>query len=140
MVVVAISEDEEIIVKPNAVLEIQLDRMVKDYAPKSDDPFDEIFGANNKKLGLNEIINAIENAKYDDNIKGISIFQIIQKKDKTIDFIYVPEQDFIVDEMFILKGLKQRLGNLPINIIKKSQILRDKNIGKIRVIKNEIQV
>ena len=73
MVVVAISEDEEIIVKPNAVLEIQLDRMVKDYAPKSDDPFDEIFGANNKKLGLNEIINAIENAKYDDNIKGISI-------------------------------------------------------------------
>lgn len=73
MVVVAISEDEEIIVKPNAVLEIQLDRIVKDYAPKSDDPFDEIFGANNKKLGLNEIINAIENAKYDDNIKGISI-------------------------------------------------------------------
>jgi len=76
----------------------------------------------------------------DKNIKGISIFQIIQKKDKTIDFIYVPEQDLIVDEMFILKGLKQRLGNLTINIIKKSQILRDKNIGKIRVIKNEIQV
>lgn len=76
----------------------------------------------------------------DKNIKGISIFQIIQKKDKTIDFIYVPEQDFIVDEIFILKGLKQRLGNLPINIIKKSQILRDKNIGKIRVIKNEIQI
>ena len=47
--------------------------MVKDYAPKSDDPFDEIFGFNDEKIGLNEIMNAIENAKYDDNIEGISI-------------------------------------------------------------------
>lgn len=76
MVVVAISEDEEIIVKQNSVLEIKLDKRVKDYAPKSDDPFDEIFGVNQKKLGLNEILNAIENAKYDDNIKGISINSI----------------------------------------------------------------
>ncbi len=76
MVVVAISEDEEIIVKQNSVLEIQLDKRVKDYAPKSDDPFDEILGINEKKLGLNEILNAIENAKYDDNIKGISINSI----------------------------------------------------------------
>jgi protease-4 len=73
MLVVALSEDEEITVKENSVLEIKLDKLVKDYAPKSDDPFDEILGANDKKLGLNEIINAIENAKYDDNIKGISI-------------------------------------------------------------------
>ncbi|RXP58638.1 signal peptide peptidase SppA [Lutibacter sp. HS1-25] len=73
VVVFAMSEDEEIVVKENTVLEIKLDKTVKDYAPKSDDPFDEIFGTNNKKMGLNEIINAIENAKYDDNIKGISI-------------------------------------------------------------------
>ncbi|WP_445725572.1 signal peptide peptidase SppA [Flavobacterium sp.] len=73
VVVFAMSDDEEIVVKENTVLEIKLDKTVKDYAPKSDDPFDEIFGANNKKLGLNEIINAIENAKYDDNIKGVSI-------------------------------------------------------------------
>ncbi|MBG7628888.1 MAG: signal peptide peptidase SppA [Bacteroidetes bacterium] len=73
MVVAAIGDDEKIIVKSNSVLEIKLDKLVKDYAPKSDDPFDEIFGANNKKMGLNEIINAIENAKYDSNIKGISI-------------------------------------------------------------------
>jgi len=73
MVVMSIGDDEKIIVKNNSVLEIKLDKIVKDYAPKSDDPLDEIIGTNNKKLGLNEIINAIENAKYDTNIKGISI-------------------------------------------------------------------
>lgn len=73
LIIAAIGGDDEVTVKSNSVLVIKLDKMVKDYAPKSDDPFDEIFGANNKKLGLNEIINAIENAKYDANIKGISI-------------------------------------------------------------------
>jgi len=72
-IIVIIGSDEEITVKNNSVLEIKLDKIIKDYAPKSEDPFDEIFGINNKKLGLNEIINAIDNAKYDDNIKGISI-------------------------------------------------------------------
>lgn len=73
LVIVALSEDEEIAVKENSVLVIKLDKNVKDYAPKSEDPFDEIFGANNKRMGLNDILNAIENAKYDANIKGISI-------------------------------------------------------------------
>lgn len=73
LVIVAISDDEKITVKEKSVLVIKLDKTVKDYAPKSEDPFDEIFGANNKKMGLNEILNAIENAKYDANIKGISI-------------------------------------------------------------------
>ena len=73
LVIVALSEDEEVTVKENTVLVIKLDKNVKDYAPKSEDPFDEIFGANNKRMGLNDILNAIENAKYDTNIKGISI-------------------------------------------------------------------
>ena len=73
LVAVALSDEEEITVKNNSVLEIRLDKIIKDYAPKSDDPFDEIFGVNNKKLGFNEIMNAIDNAIYDDNIKGISI-------------------------------------------------------------------
>jgi len=73
LLIAAFGSDEEVTVKSNSVLEIKLDRVVKDYAPKSEDPFDEIFGNNNKKLGLNEIINAIDNAKYDANIKGISI-------------------------------------------------------------------
>jgi protease-4 len=73
LIAVALSEDEEITVKKNSVLVIKLDKTVKDYAPKSEDPFEEFLGGNNKRMGLNAILNAIENAKYDDNIKGISI-------------------------------------------------------------------
>ena len=73
LIIAVVSGDDEVVVKNNSVLVVKLDKIVKDYAPKSDDPFDEIFGANNKKMGLNEIINAIDNAKYDDKIKGISI-------------------------------------------------------------------
>lgn len=69
----ALSESEKITLKNNSVLEIKLEMLVKDYAPKSEDPFDKFLGLNDKKLGLNTIINAIENAKSDDKIKGISI-------------------------------------------------------------------
>ena len=69
----ALTDFDKVVVKNKSVLEIKLDALVKDYAPKGDDPFDEIFGFDDDKLGLNEIINAIENAKYDDNIEGISI-------------------------------------------------------------------
>ncbi len=72
-IAVAIGDAEKVTLNSNSVLEIKLETLVKDYAPKSDDPFDEIFGFNDEKIGLNEIINAIENAKFDENIKGISI-------------------------------------------------------------------
>lgn len=73
LIAVAFSEEEEIVVENNSVIELKLDKIIKDYAPKSSDPLDEILGINNKKLGFNEIINAIDNAIYDDRIKGISI-------------------------------------------------------------------
>ncbi|MBI9042335.1 signal peptide peptidase SppA [Lutibacter sp.] len=69
----AVGETEKISVKENSVLEIRLEKTVKDFAPKSDNPIDEIFGFNDDKIALNDIINAIENAKDDANIKGISI-------------------------------------------------------------------
>lgn len=68
-----IGETDKISVKENTVLEIKLEKTVKDFAPKSDNPIDEILGLNDDKIALNEIINAIENAKDDANIKGISI-------------------------------------------------------------------
>ncbi|WP_372745740.1 signal peptide peptidase SppA [Lutibacter sp.] len=73
LVASAFGETDKIEVKANSVLEIKLDDEVKDYAPKSENPFDELFGFNDDKIGLNDIINAIENAKNDPNIKGISI-------------------------------------------------------------------
>jgi protease IV len=73
LVAVAIGDAQKVTFENNSVLEIKLETLVKDYAPKSNDPFDEFFGFNDGKIGLNEIINAIENAKYDTKIKGISI-------------------------------------------------------------------
>ena len=65
--------EDEVIVKSNSVLELNLATPVKDYAPKEDNPLAEILELNDEKLALNKIINAIENAKTDNNIKGISI-------------------------------------------------------------------
>lgn len=64
---------ESITIKPNSVLELDLTSQIKDFAPIDDNPLAEAFELTDKKLGLNAIINAIENAKNDGNIKGISI-------------------------------------------------------------------
>ena len=69
----AMGDDKKVEVKENSVLTLKLEAAVKDYAPKSDNPLDELFGENDSKIALAKIINAIENAKTDDNIKGISI-------------------------------------------------------------------
>lgn len=73
VIAMAFGETEKVSVKGNSVLVIKLDALVKDYAPKGTDLFDEFFALRDEKLGLNEIINAIENAKNDENIVGISI-------------------------------------------------------------------
>ncbi|HEY9169337.1 MAG TPA: signal peptide peptidase SppA [Lutibacter sp.] len=73
VIAMAFGETEKIVVKDNSVLVIKLDALVKDYAPKGSDFLDGFFALSDKKMGLNEIINAIENAKNDDNIVGISI-------------------------------------------------------------------
>ncbi|WP_420551533.1 signal peptide peptidase SppA [Tenacibaculum aiptasiae] len=65
--------EDEVVVKSNSVLELNLATPIKDYAPKEDNPLAEILELNDEKLALNKIINAIENAKTDNNIKGISI-------------------------------------------------------------------
>ncbi|MGB1043043.1 MAG: signal peptide peptidase SppA [Tenacibaculum sp.] len=65
--------EDEVIVKSNSVLELDLATTIKDYAPKEQNPLAEKLGLTDEKLALNKIINAIENAKTDNNIKGISI-------------------------------------------------------------------
>ncbi|MFZ2282574.1 MAG: signal peptide peptidase SppA [Lutibacter sp.] len=73
VIAMAVGEVEKVEVTSNSVLEIKLDGVVKDYAPKGTDLIDEFFALSDEKMGLNEIINAIENAKNDENIAGISI-------------------------------------------------------------------
>ncbi|MBS9768395.1 MAG: signal peptide peptidase SppA [Flavobacteriaceae bacterium] len=94
-IVSALKDEEKVSVSPYSVLEINLQDNVKDYAPKSDDPFEELLGANRHNLGLNQILNAIENAKTDFNIEGISIIglnanagmaQLQAIRNKLIDF------------------------------------------------------
>lgn len=71
LAVSSINKSEKVQVTNNSVLEINLQDAVSDYVPKTDSPFDEMFAED--KLQLSHIINAIENAKNDSNIKGISI-------------------------------------------------------------------
>ena len=73
LIVGVVNETEEVVVKDNSVLELNFEKEIKDYAPKSSNIFDEMFGKNDKYLSLNEILNAIENAKTDTKIEGISI-------------------------------------------------------------------
>jgi protease-4 len=65
-------ESEEIAVKNNSVIELNLEHIKSDYAGKYKDPWMTIL-ADGEKVGLSDIINAIEEAKTDSDIKGISI-------------------------------------------------------------------
>lgn len=64
--------NKSVTVKPNSILELKLNFPIKDYAGKIE--FEEYpFLNENKKDGLFNIIDAINYAATDDNIKGISI-------------------------------------------------------------------
>ena len=68
----AFSDDNKVTVKENTILKLDFDKpILDDYNVES--PFSELFKENPKFLKLHQILNAIENAKNDPNIKGISI-------------------------------------------------------------------
>jgi protease-4 len=64
--------EEGIKIKENSVIELNLNEVEYDYAGKYKDPWMTIF-SDKKTIGLTDVINAINAAKTDDNIKGISI-------------------------------------------------------------------
>jgi protease-4 len=66
-------EEERVMVDRNSVLVLKFDQNIRDYAPKSGDPLEGLLGIEEENIGLNEILNAIDNAKYDDKIVGISV-------------------------------------------------------------------
>ncbi|PHR71169.1 MAG: signal peptide peptidase SppA [Lutibacter sp.] len=89
----SVGDTDKITVTGNSVLEINLGDAVNDYTPKSDSPFDKLFEVD--QYQLSQIINAIENAKNDDDIKGISILNLTVNagisqtqtiRDKLVDF------------------------------------------------------
>ncbi|GEL09850.1 protease-4 [Flavobacterium glycines] len=65
-------ESESESLKSNSVLELNLGDVKYDYAGKYKDPWMSFF-SEEKNIGLSDVINAIDVASIDDNIKGISI-------------------------------------------------------------------
>jgi protease IV len=64
--------EDTISAKADSVIELDLKKINNDYGGKYKDPWVTVF-SDKKGVGLTDIINAIEAAKTDDNIKGISI-------------------------------------------------------------------
>ncbi|MEO7978423.1 signal peptide peptidase SppA [Flavobacterium sp.] len=64
--------DDSVSVKTDSVIELNLKNIQNDYAGKFKDPWVTQFSGQNG-IGLTDVINAIEAAKTDDHIKGISI-------------------------------------------------------------------
>jgi len=66
------SADKPVTVKNNSVLEIKLDKEIMDRGSKNPfEGFDFMSMKPQPKLGLNDILESIQNAKIDDKIKGI---------------------------------------------------------------------
>ena len=68
---IAGSSDETVTVKNNSVIELDLSKVSLDYAGKTNYKDFNCFEAHHD--GVTDILNAIEAAKTDDKIKGISI-------------------------------------------------------------------
>ena len=65
-------DSETVEVENNSVIELNLSDISDDYTGKYSDPWVTAF-SERKKIGLTDVINAIEIAETDDAIKGISI-------------------------------------------------------------------
>jgi protease-4 len=66
------SDSDEVAVKSNSVIELKLGNIKNDYAGKYKDPWVTIL-SDGENVGVSDIISAVEAAKTDDDIKGISI-------------------------------------------------------------------
>lgn len=66
-----VNREESVTVIPNSVLEIQLPQPINDY--NGNDPMDPFAGLFEQNMGLDEVIHAIQVAKNDHEIVGISI-------------------------------------------------------------------
>lgn len=70
---VSIGSDAVVKVKEDSFLKIELHTEIKDYAPLEIDPLSQLLGLPAQYVGLNSIIDAIQRAKSDPKIKGITI-------------------------------------------------------------------
>lgn len=98
------AKDKKVDVKPNSVLKVSLDYPINERT--SNNPFEDLdFTSFEPKmnLGLNDILKSIEDAKEDDNIKGIYIDAgIIPSGMATVEAIRNALIDFRTSGKFIV--------------------------------------
>lgn len=70
--IIGSSNPDEVSVKENSVIELDLKSITYDYAGKFSDPWVTMF-SEKSSIGVSDVVKAITEAKKDDKIKGISI-------------------------------------------------------------------
>jgi len=148
------NSEESVSVKENSVLELQLNLPVSDYVGDNlADPFTGLF---EQSQGLDEILHAIETAKDDDDIKGISInnnfilaglaqTQAIRKALESFKeggkFIYA-YGDFYMQKDYYLGSVADRMYLNPVGVLDfkglSSEVLFFKDIQEKTGIKMEV--
>jgi len=84
--IVIASSKEEVVISKNTMLHIKLDKEIMDRSPKM--PLLSSFRMPNRAIGLNEILENLEKAAKDENIKGIYLdLSSLQAGISTIDEI-----------------------------------------------------
>lgn len=71
-IIASLSKQKAIVIKENSILEINLNANLKDYVSPEGTQIEQALGINNL-IGFNQILDAIELAKFDNNVKVISI-------------------------------------------------------------------
>jgi len=102
--IVSSTKDKQVFVKENTVLHIKLDKEITDRA--SNNPFEGMSLLSMKpetKLGLTDILENLEKAKSDPNIKGIYLdVSAVEAGPATIEEIRNALLDFKTSKKFII--------------------------------------
>jgi protease IV len=152
--VIAGGDGDQVKIKDNSVIELDLSRVTLDYAGKVNFKDFNYFETNHN--GLIDVLNAIESAKNDDKIKGISILNnqsllgLAQSKalrDQLEDFrksgkFVVAYSDFITQSDYYLNSVADSLYLNPVGELEfkglSSEILYLKDLQEKTGIKMEV--
>lgn len=121
---------DTVTVKENSVLELDLATISNDYAGKYQDPWIMMFNED-KSVGFIDILNAIEEAKKDENIKGISLLNtssmlgLAQSKalrDQLLDFkkskkFIVSYSDYFTQKEYYINSIADTLYLNPVGVL-----------------------
>ncbi len=149
------SHSEIVKVEKNSVIELDLENISLDYKGKYNDPL-VAFLSKNSEVGFSEIIEALDYAKNDDKIQGISLLNttsmlgIAQSKslrDKLIDFkksgkFIVAYADYLTQRAYYLHSVADTIYLNPVGEMEfkglSSEILFYKDLQEKSGIKMEV--